>query len=150
MDRLVASAIARQRFYAVMLGAFAGVAAFLAAIGIYGVLAYAVIQRTHEMGVRTALGARPAQVLALVLRQGAILTVVGITIAVGIVAGVVVGFVSASPLFTMRLSSILHDSTRSRTGSRAVRATRRTLVVAQMAGGDGCMAVAAERAVVEP
>jgi len=61
------------------------------------------------------------------------LTVVGITIAVGIVAGVVVGFVSASPLFTMRLSSILHDSTRSRTGSRAVRATRRTLVVAQMA-----------------
>ena len=61
------------------------------------------------------------------------LTVVGITIAVGIVAGVIVGLVSASPLFTMRLSSILHDSTRSRTGGRTVRATRRTLVVAQMA-----------------
>src|SRR5262245_4981397 len=61
------------------------------------------------------------------------LTVVAITIALGIVAGLIVGLVSASPLFTMRLSSILHDGTRSRTGGRAVRATRRTLVVAQMA-----------------
>ena len=61
------------------------------------------------------------------------LTVVGITIGLGILAGVIVGLVSASPLFTMRLSSILHDGTRSRTGGRAVRATRRTLVVAQMA-----------------
>jgi predicted permease len=59
--------------------------------------------------------------------------VVGVTIALGIVAAVIVGLVSASPLFTMRLSSILHDGTRSRTGGRAVRATRRTLVVAQMA-----------------
>jgi len=61
------------------------------------------------------------------------LTVVAITIALGIVAGLIVGLVSASPLFTMRLSSILHDGTRSRTGGRTVRATRRTLVVAQMA-----------------
>jgi predicted permease len=60
-------------------------------------------------------------------------TVVAITIALGIVAGVLVGLVSASPLFTMRLSSILHDGTRSRTAGRAIRATRRTLVVAQMA-----------------
>ena len=61
------------------------------------------------------------------------LIVVGITIALGICAGVIVGLVSASSLFTMRLSSILHDGTRTRTGGRAVRATRRTLVVAQMA-----------------
>jgi predicted permease len=61
------------------------------------------------------------------------LIVVGITLALGVCAGVIVGLVSASPLFTMRLSSILHDGTRSRTGGRAVRATRRTLVVAQMA-----------------
>jgi predicted permease len=60
-------------------------------------------------------------------------TVIGITIALGVVAGVIVGLVSASPLFTMRLGSMLHDGTRSRTGGRAVRATRRTLVVAQMA-----------------
>ena len=62
------------------------------------------------------------------------LAVVGVTIALGIVARrLIVGLVSASPLFTMRLGSILHDGTRSRTGGRAVRATRRTLVVAQMA-----------------
>jgi putative ABC transport system permease protein len=61
------------------------------------------------------------------------LTVVGITLALGVVAGAIVGLVSASPLFTMRLSSILQDGTRSRTGGRAVRATRRTLVIAQMA-----------------
>lgn len=61
------------------------------------------------------------------------LTVVGITIALGILAGMIVGLVSASPLFSMRLSSLLHDATRGRTGGRAVRATRRTLVIAQMA-----------------
>jgi putative ABC transport system permease protein len=61
------------------------------------------------------------------------LAVVGITLALGVVAGAIVGLVSASPLFTMRLSSILQDGTRSRTGGRAVRATRRTLVIAQMA-----------------
>jgi predicted permease len=61
------------------------------------------------------------------------ITVVSITIALGIVGGVIVGLVSASPLFTMKLSSILHDGTRSRTGGRAIRLTRRTLVVAQMA-----------------
>jgi predicted permease len=78
LDDLVSSSVARRRFYALILGIFAGVAVILAAVGLYGVLAYVVAQRTQEIGIRMALGAHWREVLTLVLRKGVMLTATGI------------------------------------------------------------------------
>jgi predicted lysophospholipase L1 biosynthesis ABC-type transport system permease subunit len=84
LDVVVAGHLARQRFTLFLMGAFAAVALTLAAVGVYGVLSYAVTQRVHEIGVRMALGARPGQVRVAVLRHGAKIGACGM--AVGAVA----------------------------------------------------------------
>jgi len=96
MDQLVSTSLAQRQLNMVLFAAFSAIALILASVGIYGVMSYSVTQRTHEIGIRMALGAQQRGVLALVVRQGMSLAL----------AGVGIGLVSAFAL-TRLMSSLL-------------------------------------------
>jgi len=97
MNQVLREAVARPRFLAVLLSLLSGLALTLACVGVYGVVSYGVAQRTREMGIRMALGARPGAIVALVMREGMVPAVAGI--AVGIVVALFATRLATSLLF---------------------------------------------------
>jgi putative ABC transport system permease protein len=102
MDDAVADSIAPQRFSTVLLGFFGATALVLAAVGIYGVTAYSVSQRTREIGIRMALGAQARDVVRMVIGQGSRLVMVGIGL--GLATSLVATRALASQLYGIRPS----------------------------------------------
>jgi putative ABC transport system permease protein len=102
LEEMVADSGSLRRFDMWLIGAFAGLALVLAAVGIYGVMAYSVSQRTREIGIRMAMGAQRGNVLLLILKQGALLAM----------AGVGVGLIGALALAQLMASLVFGVSTR--------------------------------------
>jgi len=114
MNQLLYESVAGSRFRAVLFGIFATIALVLAMIGIYGVMAFSVSQRTHEIGIRVALGAHRMNILRTILREGAGLALLGV--ATGFVvalalsralAGLLFGVHAADPVTFVAVSALL-------------------------------------------
>jgi putative ABC transport system permease protein len=97
MDQRMSESLSPQRFTMLLLGAFAGLAVLLAAVGIYSVMSYSVSRRTNEIGIRVALGASRDNVLLLVVRQGLMLALIGS--AIGIAGALMLSRVMRSQLY---------------------------------------------------
>jgi putative ABC transport system permease protein len=100
MEQVLAESVAEPRIYTLLMGVFAALALGLASVGIYGVVSYSVSQRTHEVGVRLALGAKRVDVLRLVVGQGMLLT--GIGLGMGLVGALALTRFLSSFLYAVR------------------------------------------------
>jgi putative ABC transport system permease protein len=109
LDQLVDASVGSRRFNLWLLGAFAGVALILALLGIYGVMTYSVRQRTHEIGIRLALGARTSDVLRLVIGNGMLLAVIGVVI--GLAGALGLTRLMATLLFEVKSTDLITYAT---------------------------------------
>jgi putative ABC transport system permease protein len=113
MDQIFSNSVAGQRFNTLLLGVFASLALILATVGVFGVINYSVAQRTHELGIRLALGAQRSDVFRLVVGQGLVLALIGVAIGVvgafavtRLISGLLYG-VSPTDSLTFVLVSVL-------------------------------------------
>jgi len=100
MEQIVTTSVANRRFQMILIGLFALLAVTLAVVGLYAVVSYSVAERIHEMGLRLALGARPANLLGLILREG--LRLVGLGVALGVAAALLLTRFLEALLFGVR------------------------------------------------
>jgi len=114
MNEIISSSLATQRFAMILLASFAALALLLASVGIYGVISYLVAQRTHEIGVRMALGARRSDVLRLILGRGGKLALIGAGVGLiaalaltRLMAGMIYGVKTSDPLTFVAVSVLL-------------------------------------------
>jgi putative ABC transport system permease protein len=114
MDQILAKSVATRRFNMLLLGIFASVALMLAGVGIFGVMNYSVTQRTHEIGIRMALGAQARDVLKMIVGQGMLLTLIGLGVGVAaalaltrVLSGLLYGVTATDPVTFAGVSLIL-------------------------------------------